>query len=480
MRGQRIVVLGAGITGLAAGHRVRELAQQRGVEVDLTIVERESRVGGCIETRHDDGFVMELGPDSILAEKPSGVGLVRRLGLEADLVATPSECRGARVVRGRRLVRIPEDFSFFTPTSLTSLVTSGLFSPAGIVRAAMEPMIPARTATGDESLESFVTRRFGREVLDRLAQPLIGGVYSGDPRRLSMRATMPRFLELERTHRSLVLAMRSVRRNGNGATGPRLVSLREGLGSIVASLERRLHDAVRTSSAVAALQHRRYGEEGALWTVRLQDGSAIEADRLICALPAYESARLLSPLDSRLGTLLSSIAYHSVATITMAFDASRLPPLPRCTGFVVPQVEGRGLMAVTFTSQKYPGRAPEGYSLIRAFAGGAFHPHVLDSSDADLIRMARAELHDLLHVDAEPGFSIVRRWPRALPEYALGHVEAVDEIMRETSALAGLQLVGSAYRGAGIPDCVRDGEAAAEAAFPTYSRPLPDAFTSQS
>lgn len=464
-RERRVVVLGAGIAGLAAGHRVRELARERGTDVALTIVERDARVGGCIETRYDGGFVMELGPDSLLAEKPSGIGLIRRLGLETEIVATPAEYRGARVLRGKRLVRIPDDFRFFTPTSLVSLVTSGLFTPAGIVRAALEPIVPAKTTTQDESLAAFVTRRFGREVLDRLAQPLIGGVYSGDPRRLSMRATMPRFLELERTHRSLVRALRALRRGETAAPGPRLVSLREGLGSIVASLESRLRDALRTSSPVTALRYGGEQAEGARWTVCLADGSGIEADRVVCALPAYECAKLLAPVDAQLAERLRSIAYHSVATITMAFATSRLPPLPPCTGFVVPYAERRRLMAVTFTSQKYPHRAPEGRTLIRAFAGGALQPEVLDGSDADLIDAVRSELHDVLQADVEPDFAIVRRWPRTLPEYSLEHIATVESIERRASPLVGLQLVGSAYRGAGIPDCIRDGERAAEAIF---------------
>jgi protoporphyrinogen/coproporphyrinogen III oxidase len=457
-----VAVIGGGIAGLAAAHRVRELAAERDVPIDVTVIERSERTGGCVETRYDDGFVMELGSDSLLIEKPSGIGLVRRLGLEHVIIPIRPEYRGARVVRAGRLVPIPDDFRFFTPTSLLSLVTSRLFSPAGVARAAMEPFVKPNRTDEDESLAAFVTRRFGREVLDRLAQPLIGGVYSGDPERLSMRATMPQFVELERRYGSLVRAMRATKApNGATRAAPsRLVGLRSGFGEMIRALERRLAGVIRTSSQAAALER-----TNGSWSVALANGKRIGADTVICAVPAYESARLFAPLSATLGELLARITYHSVATITLAYETDALPRLPRCTGFVVPHVEGRSIMAATFTTQKYEHRAPAGSTLIRCFAGGALAPQLAVAPEADLVAMSRAELRDLVGIAAEPRFTLVRRWLRATPEYAIGHTALVERIEREVAAIGGCVLAGSAYRGAGIPDCIRSGEQAAEAVF---------------
>jgi oxygen-dependent protoporphyrinogen oxidase len=466
MSERSVVVIGGGIAGLSAAYRLRELAAQRGERVEVTVLERSARTGGCVETLVDDGFVIELGPDSLLTEKAAGIGLVRRLGLESQVIPTRPEFRGARVVRGGRLVPVPDDFRFFTPTSLLSLLTTRLFSPAGIVRAAMEPLVPVKKSADDESLASFVTRRFGREVLERLAQPLIGGIYSGDPQRLSMRATMPQFVEIERRYGSLVHAMRKMRLAAASSepAGSRLVSLREGLGTVTRALARELGEAVRTSSDVSAL-HYAPSERGEPWSVALADGSVLEAGAVVCALPAFETARLVAPMRPRLAELLRRIRYHSVATITTAFAAHQVPALPRATGFVVPSVEKRSILATTFSSQKYVNRAPEGSVLLRSFAGGALQPIPANQSEAELIANVRTDLRELVGITAEPTFSIVRRWQNVMPEYSLGHLDLVEAIEQETAALPGLTLAGSAYHGAGLPDCIATGEKAAEAIF---------------
>jgi protoporphyrinogen/coproporphyrinogen III oxidase len=459
---ERVVVVGAGITGLAAAYRLREISLERGLTIDLSVLERASRIGGCIETQCDGEFVLELGPDSIVTEKASGLGLVRRLGLERDTIPIRAEFRGARVVRGQRLVPIPSDFRFFTPTSLVSLVSSGLFSWTGVARAALEPFVPARTGGGDESLASFVTRRFGREVLDRLAQPLIGGIYSGDPSRLSMRATIPQFLDLERRYGSLIRGMRATRNTSRIETTPRLISLRNGLGEIVDSLARALESEIRTRHEAVELRYNPVSNDASRWAVRLADGTTIEADAIICALPAYQAAHLIAPVRPRLGEILCRIVYHSVATVTMAFASADLPELPRCTGFVVPYTERRKILAATLVTQKYEHRAPAGYTLVRTFLGGALQPDLATKSDEELGELSRSELRALLGISAVPRFAIVRRWHRSMPEYALGHAALVDEVEREVAGLNGFALAGSAYRGAGIPDCIRMGERAAE------------------
>lgn len=460
MTSRRIAILGGGIAGLAAANRCRELAAQQGVDVTVTVLERANRAGGSIETQTGGGFVLEMGPDSMVTEKPAAVALAVRLGLESSIEPIQPQFRGARVVRAGRLVPIPDDFRLFTPLSLGALVTSALFTPAGVARAALEPLVPRKRDDGDESLESFVTRRLGREVLERLAQPLIGGIYSGDPARLSMRATLPQLLEMERRYGSLVRGMRAAAKNAP-PVARRLVTLRDGLGSLVSALEATLGDCVRTNCDVQRLQR---GATPAAWTIELAGKATLEADALICALPAFETARLLDGFDAGLAQQLRAIAYHSVATVTFIYRTAEIPALPRCTGFVVPAIEHRKIIAATFSSQKYAHRAPEGYTVLRAFAGGAQHALLAGADDATLVGASASEFRDLLGITASPQSTIVRRWQNALPEYVVGHIENVERI-EQAAARLGVHLAGSAYRGVGIADCVRGGEAAAAAAF---------------
>lgn len=457
---QRVAVLGGGITGLAAAYRCRELAAERGIPVQVTVLERSSRAGGCIETHNEAGFVLEMGPDSLVTEKPAAIDLAKRLGLGDEISPVQPAFRGARVVRAGRLVPIPDDFRLFTPLSLGGLITSGLFTPMGVARAAIEPFIPAKRTVGDESLASFVTRRFGREILDRLAQPLIGGIYSGDPGRLSMQATLPQLLEIERTYGSLVRGMQAAAAKTKSSPAPaRLVSLRSGLGALADALQRELGASVRTGSEILGLRR----GESATWTISLAGGAEIAADAVICTLPAYETSRLLRDLQPHAAELLRAIAYHSVATVTFVYETQDIPTLPRCTGFVVPQIEKRKIMATTFSSQKYAGRAPDGSTVLRAFVGGALNKSLAELGDEDLIDAVRAEFRELLGIVAPPRSCLVRRWPDALPEYTVGHTDAVDEIERAVAMLGRFAVAGAAYRGVGIADCVRRGEEAAAA-----------------
>lgn len=461
MNRTQIVVLGGGITGLSAAHRLRELAAERGMPIEITLLERSPRIGGCVQTRCTGGFTMELGPDSLLTEKPAAMNLVTRLGLKSAIEPMRKGYRG-RVLRDGRLVPIPDSFRFFTPTSLAALAASGLFSFAGIARAALEPTVPRKLNDGDESLSSFVTRRFGREVLERLAQPLVGGIYSGDPEELSMKATLPQMLRLEQKYGSLVRGMRATMTQTNGTPAHRMVTLRGGLGTLTAALEESVRDNVRVDADVLSLQAR---DGTPPWTVRLRDGSKIAANAVICALPAHEAARLIASFDQSLAAMLKEIRYHSVATVNLAYETALLPPLPECTGFLVPAVEHRAIAAVTFSSQKYDGRSPDGYTLLRVFVGGAVPPPLLSMGDREIIDSVRRELSDLLGIRSAPRVALVHRFDAALPQYSVGHVELVDRIDERVSLNGTLALAGSAFRGAGIADCVHSGESAAQRLF---------------
>ncbi len=441
---KQVVVIGGGISGLAAAHFARKTA-------NVTLIERSNRLGGCIETRRNDDFVLEMGADSLATEKPAATQLACSLGLELQPIH--DEYRGTCILRNGRLVRMPDEFRLFTPTSLRALVTSGLFSPAGILRAALEPFVPPRRDTADESLASFVTRRFGREVLERLAQPLLGGIYSGDPATLSVAATMPQLHDIERKYGSLVRGMRAIIKQT--PPGARLVSIRGGLGMLVSALERELHDRIRTGVGVTQLQRRGRG-----WELTLSDGTRTFADAVICALPAHAAAELLQSVEPRLASRLLAINYNSIATVTMAYKLGEVPPLPNSTGFVVPSIEHRPLMATTFSSRKYADRAPFGYMTLRAFIGGRNGQAQVSSDDKSLGALVKREFRDILGITAEPAFVAVRRFLGALPEYSVGHREDVDRIEHLAQSLGNFALAGSAYRGVGIADCIRSGELA--------------------
>jgi oxygen-dependent protoporphyrinogen oxidase len=449
---RRVAILGAGVSGLAAALYLHDAAAQRGIDLAITVFERSARAGGCVQTLYENGYTIELGPDSMLVDKPAARTLLRRLRLEDELVPIREEYRGALIVHRGKLHTIPSEFRLFSPTSLPALLKSGIFSPAGIARATLEPLLRARTSSEDESLASFVTRRFGREVLDRLAQPLIGGIYSGDPQRMSMQATLPQFVEMERRYGSVIRGMARAR----NSAAPQLMSLRGGLQRIVDALLAQVGSLVRVSSEVQTLRH-----DGAGWHVDFADGSRAQADGIICTLPAYAAARILRGVDPQLAELLESIRYNSIATVNVAYDAEDVPPLPRTPGFVVPAIEGRRITAATISTQKYPDRSPKSGVLLRAFVGGALQPQLVESADARLAQIARDEFADLLKIRAEPRFAVTRRWMRLLPEYAVGHVGLVASIEQRAAALGGLALAGSAYRGVGIPDCVASGQAAA-------------------
>lgn len=454
---RRIAILGAGIAGLAAALRLQDAREERRLDLEIAVFDRSKRAGGCIQTLADSGYTMELGPDSLLVDKPAARALLRRLNLEERLVGIRPEFRGSRIVHHGRLVPIPSEFRLFSPTSIPALLRSGIFSPLGIARAAIEPLVPPRGSQEDESLASFVTRRFGREVLDRLAQPLIGGIYSGDPERLSMEATLPQFVEMERRSGSIVRAMTAARSSGaRAANGPQLMSLRGGLQTIVDAILSNVGSLVRPSNDVTTIV--RDGEE---WSVAFADGSHVRTDAVICALPAYAAARALQNTDPQLAKMLERIRYNSIATVNLAYDAADAPNLPPTPGFVVPSVEGRRITAATIATQKYPGRSPDNAVLLRAFIGGALQPELVDLPDEDLARTAREEIADLLGISAEPRFAVVRRWIRALPEYGVGHVPLVRDIDERAGRLGGLVLAGSAYRGVGIPDCAETGSTAA-------------------
>jgi len=460
-----MVVVGGGITALAAAYRATELAQERGIELDLKVVEARDRLGGTIATERVDGFLVEAGPDSFLSEKPWALGLCRRLGLESQLVRTDDRFRKVFVWFRGRLHPLPDGFQLLAPTRLMPFATSSLFSWPGKLRMAMD-LVVRRGAGDDESLGAFVRRRLGREALERVAQPLVAGIYTADPEDLSLAATMPRFLEVERRHRSIILGLRHALRTAplpgtSGARWSLFVTFADGMDTLVRALAERLPDSsVVLNQRVASVER-----TGARWKIATVDGARWEADRLVFAGESHGTARLLRYVDPTLATLLGDIEYAGAATVSLGYRRTDVPHALDGFGFVVPRTEGKALLAATFSSVKYPGRAPEGHVLLRGFLGGALNAGALAEDDATLVARARAELRQALGVTAEPVLARLARWPASMPQYRVGHLARVETIERRAAALPGLALAGGAYRGVGIADCVRSGEAAAEAAL---------------
>ena len=460
-------MVGGGIAGLAAAHRLVELGRERTLDLEVTLLEAGQRLGGSISTERTDGFLVEAGPDSFISEKPWALRLCERLGITSRLVPLQATRQNLYVVHKGSLHSLPEGFILMAPTRMWPLIVSSLFSWAGKLRMALELFLPRRRAEGDESLASFVRRRFGSEVLERVAQPLIGGIYASDPEELSLAATMPRFLDMERSRRSVILATwlakrrRShVRREESGVRWSLFVSLVDGMQELVDALASRL-PAGAAHLGIKVVRLARESER--TWIVSTEKGEEFKANGVILAAPAYAAAKSLSSLAPGLAEELEAIPYTSAATVTLAYRREDIPNGLNGLGLVAPASEGRKIIACSFSSVKYPGRAPAGYELIRAFVGGALQPLLFGQSDHAMETGVRKELEALLGIQAPPLFCRIHRHPHSMPQYLVGHLDRVRRIEAQLVHLPGLALAGNAYRGVGIPDCVHSGEEAAEA-----------------
>ncbi len=462
---QRVVVVGGGISGLATAHRLVELAPN----VEVTLFEAAPRLGGVLETvRHGD-YLLESGADNFITNVPWAIDLCRRVGLEHDLLQTRPGHRTAFVVRRGRLHKIPQGFIIMAPSRMWPIMTTGILSPLGKLRLAAEYFVPPRKEDGDESLAEFVTRRLGREAYDRLVQPLIGGIYTGDPRQLSLLATMPRFREMERKHGSMTRAMlRQMARRSKSETqssGGRysmFVAPREGMASLVEALAQRLPArTICTNGRVERIERQPDGR----WQVELNPGSGLRsavADAIVLATPAGAAAHLLRPLQSELADELAEIHHSSCAIVTLVYRRDQIAHPMDGFGFVVPIVEKRKILSGSFASVKYVGRAPENEVVIRVFIGGTCQSELLDLDDAQLRQLAIQELAELMGIHGTPQFDRIVRYRDTMPQYYVGHQDRVQRIAAQVAKLGGLFVTGNAYQGVGVPFCIHGGEQTAE------------------
>ncbi len=449
----RVAVVGGGIAGLAAARRLERLDPS----AQIVLIEQNERLGGKLVTERIDGFVIEGAPDSFLSRKERGTGLCEELGLADELVGRRAENARSFVRRDGALHPLPEGLTGMIPTNLDALAETALLSPEGRERLAAESEIPPAAAGGDESIASFVRRRLGQEAYANLVEPLLTGIYGGDGEQLSLQATFPNLRALELEHGSVIRGLLA-QSAGEVTDTPPFLSLRSGMETLVTALAESL-ERTRVMAGTGATAVRSLPDG---YSVELRGGSPVEVDRVVVAIPAFAAAELLSELDPELAALHAEIPYASSAIVTLAYRREDVPHPLDGYGYVVPQSEGTDIVACTWTSSKWEGRAPDGRALIRVYAGRFGGRDVTDLADDRLVELARDEVR-LVGIETEPQLVRIHRWPRGMPQYVLGHPERLERIDRALEEHRGLALAGAAYRGVGIPDCIRSGEDAAEA-----------------
>jgi oxygen-dependent protoporphyrinogen oxidase len=462
---KKILIVGGGISGLAAAYRLIELGRQGSFPLEITLLEAKPRLGGVIETRSREGFLLEGGPDSFISEKPAALELSERLGIGQEVIGTNEKFRRSFIYKKGKLIRIPEGFYLIAPSHMGAFIRTPLLAWGTKLRMGYELFIPKRAGGGDESVASFVRRRFGETTLREVAQPMIGGIYTADPERLSLEATMPQFLEMERVYGSVIRGLFARKRPGKkntakAASGPRyslFLSYKAGMEQLIRAVVAKLPE-VRFITSSAAIRIKRRAQ----WLIETEQGVMLEADAVCLALPAHQSSRLLEEIAPALSRDLEAIPYESVATVNLAYRRPDIPHSLGGFGFVVPAFAKRKIVACSFSSVKFPGRAPEGMALLRAFVGGAFHREVYGLEDDAMVRIVAEELRHYLGIEAKPVFTSVNRYPLSMPQYPVGHLARVAALQARLAAFPGLSLAGNGYRGIGVPDCVKGAELAAE------------------
>lgn len=444
----RVAVIGAGVAGLSAARELRRVRP----DVALSVLEAGDRPGGLVETeRTPEGFLLEHGPDSVGTQKPAGLSTVQDVGLGDDVIGSDAGPRASFMVHGDRLVPLPTGMIAMSPGAAWSVLRSPLFSVKGKARLALEPLVPRRDTGEDESIGGFFRRRFGDEMVDRLLDPVLRGIYGAPTDELSLGVTMPRLALLERKYGSVARGMSRVARMRRGGDAPpALFSLRSGMGALTDRLAEELHGHLRYRAKVTEL---RRGARG--WRLLLADGGQLEVDGVVLAAPAWAASRMLESEDAELAGLLGDIRHGPLVSVSLGYRRVDVPHPMDGTGFVVPSTVPRSISACTWSSRKWPGRAPEGAALIRAFVRDA------GLSDDEAVAAMRRDLRDLMGVEASPFFTRVRRRALALPRCSVGHPDRVSWMNDRVAELGGLALAGNSQRGVGIPDCIESGTEAA-------------------
>lgn len=474
---KRIVIIGGGIAGLAAAYALREQAGAANERLEVMLLEKRERLGGNIRTEKADGFLIEGGPDCFLSEKPWAMELCGKIGISDKFLPTNEGHKKTFVLSGKRLHELPEGVILMVPTKILPLAFSSLITMGGKIRMALELFIPRKKDKSDETLGDFVRRRLGEEALIKIAEPLVAGVHAGDPETMSVRASFPKFVQMEEEYGSLIRGMlkkmelmKKARAKVSGHGGGEkkrvtmFMTLRDGLSDMVDTLTAKIKEykntGLRTGVSVKGISKRDGGFE-----IEIEGGQPVFADAVIIAAPAYAASSILSGIDKELSKLLLTIPYVSTATVSIAFKKKDIEHPLNGFGFVVPKVEGRKIMAATWTSVKFSRRAPDDSVLIRCFVGGSKNAGLVNLDDEEMIRMVRLELKEIMGITAEPVLARVFRWKDSMPQYTVGHEERISKIEKLVSAHPGLYLSGSAYYGIGISDSIRTSNEAAKKAL---------------
>ncbi len=489
-KARRIAVIGGGTSGLAAAYTLAR-AREAGAPIEEFLFESGPWLGGVVRTETVDGFVIEAGPDSFLAEKPQAAAMARELGLGDDLMGSNDHARRTYILHHGRLLPLPDGLMFLVPTRILPMVTTSLLPLSTKWAAAMELFTsPPKTDLGDESVASFVQRHYGEAMVENIADPLLAGVYGGDSAALSVRSVLPRFVEMERKYGSLTRATLKSMRERRAATNktsqgssakagsspprplPLFMTLKGGLQQLTERLASHLEkNRVFIRRPVHAIEFSPGGPGGAAdscsrrFQITCKGGKVYDADAVVLAVPAPVAGGLLPSLDHRLSELLEGIPYSSSMTISMGFDEGDRATLPAGFGFLVPRKENRRMLACTFVHAKFDHRAPPGKAMLRCFLGGARDPGVLSLPDDKVLAIVRKELQEILNFTAEPLFCRVHRWHASMAQYPVGHSGRITAINERLEELPGLYLAGNAYSGIGISDCLRTGKTAAEKAL---------------
>ncbi len=450
-----VAIIGGGISGLSTAYYLAKAGRA------ATIIESRPRLGGVIQTEHVEGCTIEAGPDSFLSAKPAALELIRELGLADEVIGSNDHLRKTYVRRNGRLVPLPDGLMMMVPTKIMPLVTTGLIGWGTKVRMGMELLRAPKPKPGDESVAQFIEEHYGAEAVDYLAEPLLSGIYGGDPRALSVTSVLPTFVHLANKYGSLtrgVLAQRAkAKHHHHGNSAPLFRTLKAGLGQMIGAIEASITGKIQVRQArVEALERADAG-----FRLRL-DGDWMDAAHVVLACEAHNAAVLLGSIDGRLAELLGMVPYSSSMTVALGFEAADFQQPPDGFGFLVPKKERRRVVACTWVGTKFPYRVPAGKIVARCFLGGMEDAGVLGESDDYILGEVRRELREIAGVTAPHRFSRIFRWPRSMAQYTVGHPQRLAEVESRISAVDGLHLAGNAYKGIGIPDCIRMGRAAAE------------------
>lgn len=470
LKANRVLIVGGGITGLSAAYQLEQHSRQSAVPIEVTLLESSNQVGGVVQSLYHgenkenlSSYVIETGADSFITSKPWALDLCRELNIDDQLIETQPQNRRTFVVRNGKLIQIPTGFVLLAPSRFWPIAMSRILSWSGKLRLAMDLLLPRQKSESDESVASFVTRRMGRETLDRIVQPLLGGIYTADPEHLSIRATMPQFVDWEKQHRSLIQAVRKQQTQrtseSSGARFDLFVSPRGGMSELIHETAKKVgSNCIKTDKKVTQLTP----SEKNSWRIDCQGPIYYDADAVILAVPSVHAAPLVKSFDDSLSKQLDSIPYASTAIAILQYHRDQIGKHISGFGILIPKIEGLSILGCSFLSEKFPARGPKDHIIIRVFIGGALQPELLAQDDHDLCQLAHKEVSRLLEITQKPVWSTLCRHHKSMPQYTIGHQSRVRNIEERMTKWRGLELAGNAYHGIGIPDCIHSGREAAK------------------